>query len=56
MDLRYIDPQARVLNYFQVIQAIVNQYMPVFCREYACIFDRCCEDHACAGVYGRQVL
>jgi len=54
MDLRYIDPQARVLNYFQVIQAIVNQYM--FCREYACIFDRCCEHHACAGVYVRQVL
>ena len=28
----------------------------ILCREYACIFDRCCEHHAWAGVYVRQVL
>jgi len=34
----------------------MHECICIFCGEYACIFDRCCEHHACAGVYVRQVL
>ena len=34
----------------------MHEYIYIFCGEYACIFNRCCEHHACAGVYVRPVL
>ena len=34
----------------------MHECICIFCGEYACIFVRCCEHHACAGVYVRQVL
>ena len=34
----------------------MHECICIFCGEYACIFDRCCEHHACAGAYVRQIL
>jgi len=34
----------------------MHECICIFCGKYACIFHRCCEHHACAGVYVRQML
>jgi len=43
-------------SFCTVAYAPMHERICIFCGEYACIFDRYYENHACAGVYVGQVL